>query len=270
MYALIATQRSGTNMLRRILASNPMVLSLPEVFNDSYDAAHCIPNGKYYEQYFLERVSENIENALPKYRKENVRKYLKQLSKLSDKDDLTAIVDIKYNSLHHAEGTWSNPASPPVMMRIMKGQNFPVIHLRRENLVGVAISLMRANATQQYMASSSDSVKTTAFRVDPEILLHSLKQHETKQACVSNWLKDLNIPCLDITYESLFVDGPGSAFDPSIFRKIAEFMDIDYTKLILKSATKRLSSATYREEIENFDEVEEVLRETPYHAAFIA
>lgn len=269
LYILLATQRCGTNMLRSILETHPAIAALPEVFHDDHYPYTKLPGFVYYEEFFLQRVREDPEMALPKNRKENVRTYLKWLAKCAAEANITPLIDVKYNSLHHAEGTWSNPNKPPVMLQILHNRSFPVIHLHRKNSLSMVISLLRAEITQQYVASTSEEVHKASITINPQRLLHELKFHHLTEDAVDKHLKSMGIQCLDINYEDLFTNGPGSDFSREKFNEIADFMGVDGSLIELKPATERLASRGYREEIENFDELEKALRDTPYHETFM-
>ena len=269
---LLATQRSGTNMLRRVLDTHPNICTLPEVFDDSSGRSHLSENGgaPYFHTALLEKIRENAEVGLPANRTENVRNYFKLLENHYVTPDISAIVDVKFSSLHHADGAWIRPSSPPQMLKIIKAHNYPVIVLRREDNVATTISLFRAGASNQYHADRPELIKPVRYGIEPNILLNTIRAHEEQDALVNLWLNRLNPKRIELSYEELFIGEPGSDLDPEAFAAIGRFLNIDPYLFDCVPRMVKVSVRGYREEIENFDELEEALRDTIYHKDLIA
>lgn len=275
MFVLLATQRSGTNMLRSILNQYSDIMAFPEVFHDQFIDRLWVDSPSvegycYYEEFYADKVAENPTNLQPNARRACVTEYFELLRTIAERDGRLPMIDVKYNSLHHADGTWQNPSRPPVMMEIFRDLEMPILHLRRENHLAITISLLRAQKTNQYVADEKDNIMCTTYSVPPAKLLYNLRAHAQMERLVLRWIKTIYPKCLDVTYESLFKDGPSTDMNPDTFKTIGDFLGIDASELNLHPKTKRLASRSYREEIENFDELADVLKDTPYCEQFLA
>ena len=270
MIILIATQRSGTNMLRKVLAGHPNLWSLPEVFNNVYSAKRALPHGiEFYEEYFLDRIRQNPESALPDNRSSVVSDYLAGIDEILKQQGCRGILDVKYNSLHHADGAWLTPGSLPEFFRIIKSKNYKVIHLTRKDQLATVYSRFRARAAGRYNFSLKETVAPVRFAIPPATFRRVLTSLERTQAVVSDWIDSSGVRKIEITYEDLFMRGPGSDFDKSRFYKLLDFLELDHENFVPEAKTLKVSPRNFREELDNFDELERFFRDTPWHEDFV-
>jgi len=60
VFILLATQRSGTNMLRKVIGTDDRIHCLPEIFNNSYNGRSDFPEGiPYYFETLEAAVKED-------------------------------------------------------------------------------------------------------------------------------------------------------------------------------------------------------------------
>jgi hypothetical protein len=270
MIILLATQRSGTNMLRRILANHIRVHGFPELFNDSYQGKGKLIEGvNFYEEYFLNQVCQKPELSLPKNRQEVVETYFDCIDTALKILDKVGIVDVKYNSLHHANGVWQTPSNVPNMLNIFNERGYKVIHLTRSDYMAVIFSLYRAQAVGQYMVGLDTIIEPVKFRINYKVLLDELEIHEQNASLIQHWLNKSGIEYLNVEYEDLFLDDPDSTFDAKKFQEILKFVDVNHVDFYPKATTQKISSRDFRIELENFDELERKLRGSRHHADLV-
>lgn len=265
VYILLATQRSGTNMLRKIIATDERVHCLPEVFNNSYNGRSDFPEGiPYYFEFLEEQVREDPARCHPDAAYDIVSNYFDIVARRMESDGRTALVDVKYSSLNHADATWRQPGKRPEMIRLFKEQNYPIVHLRRRNLVRLAFSLARAIQSKQYVARRDHDVSEVLIDLDVRGFVNSLYELKRNDELICKWLKLMGSQSLELVYEDLFEEHPGSPFLPEPFQQIADFLDLDEVRFDLVPKTRKLAPQDLRDEISNFDELEAALRGTEF------
>ncbi len=271
MHFLLALQRSGTNMLRGVLNSHPQINALPEVFNDRSGQERLMEfsEAPYFNTYLLKKIRENPENGLGTARPKIVQDYFEMLLETFTSQEVRAIVDVKYNSLHNANNSWQRPSTPPKMVVMIKNQGFPVIFLRRRNKLAVVLSLLRSKQTQVYHVMEPENLVSVKMTVDPEAVINLANIQKDQDELVTRWIKQVGVKNLELYYEDLFVGEPGSELDPRVFESIGSYLSIDPTLFDLTPQMIRVSQG-YRKEIENFDELEAALKNTQYHKDFVA
>jgi len=179
-------------------------------------------------------------------------------------NDRTALVDVKYSSLNHADATWRPPCKRPEMIALFKKKKFPILHLRRRNLVRLAFSLARAVHSKQYVARQDHDVSDVSISLDIRSFKRSLRELKMNDRMICQWLGQIGPKTLELTYEDLFEEHPGSPFRIEPFEKIAHFFGFDQMKFDLVPKTRKLAPQDLRKEIKNYDELEKALTGTPF------
>ena len=252
-------------MLRKVIATDERIHCLPEVFNSTYDARDDFPSGiPYYFEFLEQTVREDPAKCHPDAASGIVSAYFRLIAARMEAAGRTALVDVKYNSLNHADGTWRSPGTPPEMLRLFSKQSFPILHLRRRNLVRLAFSLLRAHQTRAFVAEPGDEVSAAAINVNVPGFLFSLKDLKTSDELFCRWLQLTGADTLELVYEDLFEEHPGSAFDREPFERIAGFFKFKEMRFDLVAKTQKLAPQDLRNEISNFDELNAALRGTEY------
>jgi hypothetical protein len=264
-FILLASQRTGTNMLKRVLETDPRVFAYPEVFNNGSAGTSRFPEGiSYYFDYKEAAVSKHPKHSHPDAAQSLVTDYLKLIEENGEKNDQRALIDIKYNSLHHANGTWHAPLDTPVMLKIFSSHHYPVVHLQRRNILRVAISHFRAAQTNQYALTDEKDVKRIKLSVDPAQILNFAEHLHNTREIITKHLELIGNPCLNLYYEDLFIEGPGSAFSAEQFNRISEFMGIEAPQFDLNPRTVKFAPKHIADEIENFDDLKKAIRRTRF------
>ncbi len=265
---LLATQRSGTNFLRDLLGNHPRVAPLAEVFNTEEQAEQLLPlDLPCYWRYHRQQISADPETGHPSHNPDRVAEYFALVDHWSA--GRVALLDIKYNSLHHADPDWRYPSEPPRMLWIIRGLGAPLIWMRRRDRVAVVYSLIKTQHTGVYHRTRDQPEQRVTLRIEPAQFLHGLERMEKDDALVEGWLARTRIPTLPVDYEDLFVDAPGSAIDHPTMDAVLRFLGERLDAVELRSNLVRTSSEDFRPELENHEEIEAYLRGTRFHAQFL-
>ncbi len=267
---LLATQRSGTNMLRRVLGSHSRVQVFPEIFHDNPAPRDLMPaTAPRYFDYLRRLFGHGSTMPMPAANAGHVSDYLDCLAGFAGPDHCVQVLDIKYNSLHHANDAWQPPSEPPRALHILGTRKIPVLHLVRMDVVAICFSQFRAEASGVFVAHRTREVEPVRFRCDPKRFLHRLRRTRADRALVEDWLRRCGIELLEIHYEALFRGPPGSHIDPARLQEIGGFLGIDPSVLDPRPQTRKLSPSSLRQELENFDEILEFLEGTEFHGAMV-
>lgn len=145
LFVVIGAQRTGTNLLREILNTNPQIAMLGEILSPSAAPAH-------WDNFLRGQPPGTFPPATPAEAEALLDRYFQfVLYRIrnhwvsGDKSRCRAIgVDIKYNQLRHiAPVDWST-AEPPFLLPYLKSRGAALIHTTRRNVIHCAISAMIA------------------------------------------------------------------------------------------------------------------------------
>ena len=197
---VVGAQRTGTNLLREILNTNPEIAMLGEVFSPSTAPAHWanflktlpiaerMPATAKRAQTLLDRYFAFVD-----YR---VRNHWSD----GDKSNVQAIgLDIKYNQLRNVDppGGWDDI---PYIVKYLKAREAVLIHLVRDNLIHSAISAMIAEQRgvwHDYEGMPIDRKYTVA----PDECLVRARQISNDRRAFLEFSKGAHI--VDCNYEAL-------------------------------------------------------------------
>ncbi len=255
---LIASQRSGTNYLRALLAGHPALhTDSGEVFDVHDDRVSRSDN---FWNYVSARIAGDPRAWMPSNRPAMVEDFFRFLSDRSD--GRTTIVDIKYNSLHHGNPAWTGVlAVLPLLLQIGRLE-LPVLHLIRKNSLRMLVSRKRADAAKQYALRSEDRNATWPVRLDPSTLLHEITYHQNEMHHISEILR--RCCCvMEVEYNDLWTDHPGGTRNLDVEEKLQRHLGVNPIPLppptLLKMTPHDLSNA-----LSNWEEVQQVLSNSPY------
>jgi LPS sulfotransferase NodH len=145
LFIVTGVQRTGTNLLREILNSNPDVAMLGEVFTPAPAPAH-------WENFIAPLPSSELSLATVEKASALLDRYFEFVEYRirnhwidGDKSRVRAIgVDIKVNQLRHVEPQGWPQSSPPFLVEYLKARGAIFIHTTRRNVIHCAISAMIA------------------------------------------------------------------------------------------------------------------------------
>lgn len=247
---LLSTQRSGTNLLRRILNSNPEIdMLFGEIMNPAQ-----MDNPLSFHSFFLEKVTGDPKRCLPGHRLKLFQNYLKMLEQR--RPGKIKILDIKYNSLHHLHGWWSGPRD--MVAEFWEENDIPVIHLIRQNIPKTLVSLRAAEQTGVWVSHGQDN-KAAAKKVhiDPKQLLEDIELFGKDRAVMCNRYRKLS-RYREVFYEELMSpEDPGRINEPT-FAALADFLGIE-PEFEPGAPIKKIITGGMEDKIENYDEVSSAL-----------
>ena len=230
--AIIATQRSGTNLLRSTLASTPLFTDLNEVFESRQQ-------GVFWE-FRKQMILSNPDLSMPS-EEHQTEIFNRFFDHLSETDAPFALVDIKYNSTHHFNPVFQIPTRRPFVLKLLADYGIPVIHLERANLAANVISELVANELKVWVSSQENAIDGKQVKIDIENLLYQIDRKRREAEMFRDWINGTsNLDFIRIRYEGL-VDGEGQ-FRRHMLERIQHFLKIDQplevaitTKKIVKS-----------------------------------
>ena len=224
----------------------------------------------FYDEFFVDNVTGNPKLSLPVNRPQLVEQYLAQLELATVNLRQIGIIDVKYNSMHVAEGVWYTPGSVPMLLLIAKRRNYRVLHLTRSDLLAVVFSKFRADNTGDYYVREFLEVMPTRFRIEPEEFLDELRILYETEWMARHWLEMLDISHLQVRYESMFQEEPGSDLNRNLFKQLFRYINVDQPDFVPTPQSRKISTRGFRQELENFDEIEEALKGTRFHEDFVS
>lgn len=245
---VIATQRSGTNLLRKSLAQTNLFCDLNEVF----DPYH---NG--YWEYRTQRISENptLSNPTEENQVELWHGFLQQ--KLLPIDERFTLIDVKYNSAHHLDTVWRDHGQMPFFLRWLATNRFPVIHIVRENVLDTYVSNLLACKLKVWVADDPSIADDVSFKLAPvETVAEVNRRHNEIQFFRKQFVGS---QCMEIAFDSIVTDNRDE-ISRALLGRLYSFLQIPNDDRIptLSVGTKKMGRSA-KELVENFDAVHSLL-----------
>lgn len=267
---LTAEQRSGTNMLRRLLACHPDVYAFQEVFNNLTTRIYMPEGMVLFDDYLVSRVKDDPRAAVLARRTEIVEAYFDYLAEYLETHNMKGIVDVKYSSLHHANDAWVYPGTHPKMLDLFLKKGYKFLHLIREDILGIVYSWFRARETGTYIVFTESEVDPVRISIDPQQFLWRLREINRDREIVRFWLSSAGLDVKEIRYEDLFVAGSEASLQEHVFTDIYELLGVADKEYKLDFKTQKISPLNFKDELENHDDIERILRGTEFHQQFLA
>lgn len=198
---LVAKQRSGTHAFTRLLGSAPEVQNLGEVF---FAFAKMLP-GTFFE--FRQNMIRQIPRlAFPSehHQAELWNGYCRQMA--AQYGESLLLMDIKYNSWHHFNPVWQNPSDPPAMIKLVRKQRLPVIHLIRSNKFSQACSEQIALRRMVWDSSQRAHARDERpISLPPEVLEQHMARSKLETEMFRRYFEGYE-RYVELTYEESFAD----------------------------------------------------------------
>lgn len=245
---VIATQRSGTNLLRKSLAQTELFCDLNEVFDPFHDS---------YWAYRTERIAANPELSVPA--EENQLNlwhgFLRQ--RLLPLRKRFALIDIKYSSMHHLDTVWRDHGQMPILMRWLQANRFPVIHVVRENVLDTYVSNLLACKLKVWVADDPAIANDISFQLDLEETVTEVNRRQNEIQFFREQLSNANN--IELAYDRL-VSENRQEISGEILGAIYDLLDVSQKDrcLSLRVGTKKMGRSAEML-IKNFDAVDAAL-----------
>lgn len=201
LIVLLSRQRSGTNAFRAVVDSHTDLHCFEEVLN---------PDEHYLEQdwsYFnFIRAQCAVQDLHPANQLNVFASFVDHLHNLHHKPN--TLIDLKYNTCSHISANWrplTGGASMPVFNWIKKS-GLPVIRLRRNNYLRVALSNEIANLRQKWHDRTGEPIDNTKVVLPMEGKtgwLQQLLAWELEDQLISEHFEDYS-QLLELEYAKIF------------------------------------------------------------------
>jgi LPS sulfotransferase NodH len=171
LFVVVGAQRTGTNLLREILNTNPELAMLGEVFTPNPAPAHWGNFAGMLSPAELQLATASQANALLDRYFDFVEYRIRNHWQGGDKSRVRAFgIDVKYNQLRSvAPADWPGH-SPPFFIEYLKTREAILVHTIRSNVIHCAISALIAEQRQLWHDYTGISIDRT-YELDPAACL---------------------------------------------------------------------------------------------------
>ena len=243
---VVATQRSGTNLLRSLLVDSKQFVDYKEVFGQKV-----VDSPNSYFNFRRKLYQENLDYSLPT--NENVEMiFQKYLEYLQDKSNNRFILDIKYNSFCHFTPFWHSPSEPPMLVKLIKKYQIPVIHLIRDNVLETECSTELYRKNWIATLREGEQLKYSTVSIDTNTIIKKLNKRNKEIKLFKDYFKNYQYVCT-INYAEISKGSLTTQTRNKIYEKFNIEIKEDVTSP-LKKMGRCLS-----ETIENYTEVSKLL-----------
>jgi hypothetical protein len=227
---ILTTQRTGSTFLVECLDSHPEVHCAGELLNGQPDFAIPPPRGPFRHVVKGARIARTGA-WLPRYRLEQF---------YGAGDEPVRCFKLMYNQL----------ARPFALRYFLGHREIRVVHLQRQNLLNVHISVLLMQKRKELQATRP--MAPIGIRVEPDKALawmrKAVTRHERFEALFAGHER------LDVTYETLF---DGSHLQAVTARRICKFLGVSQQPM--QSRIIKLNPRSLRDMVKNYDELAEAI-----------
>lgn len=233
-FLIVSDGRTGSNLLRDLIASHPHAFCGGEIFNKDYVERNGVP---------WPVGDTEKDNTLIPLMRDNPEEYLARLFAQAATKGFRAI---------GAKLTFENGAAhPTASMCLAAKENLRVIHLRRCNVLRQYVSLQRAFKTGEW-AAKGNSGPLPRIHIDfVKFVWFLLRNKELEAKAHELFAKH---PSMQVTYEDL------AAAPQAVSARCVEFLGLD-PNVPLRTWHRKSATDSLRDAIENYDEVKARFRE---------
>jgi hypothetical protein len=232
-FVILTQSRTGGSLLLGLLGSHPQIHCDGEIFNAS--GYQKVPSCKLY----LTARS--------------------RITMLNKKDCYG--FKLKYHHLVDHQGLSDADAS--AFMKMLCEEGWKVIYLRRNNVLRRVLSGYIAKKRALRHVKKEDRETLKKVKVECETLLNDLHDGERRSAIDEGIVKD--IPHLLVEYETDLLDAERH---PKTCARIFEYLEL--AGALVSSGLGKTSTDDLSESIENYQELETILRNTKYYSALLS
>jgi hypothetical protein len=256
-FALIGSQRCGTNFLRELLNTNPETVVHGEVLMP-YPLPNCWHNyvrtmvNRAMPPLYAPDATELFDDYLVYLREDVKRGYIGKVGSLS-----AVGLDIKYNQLRYITPLIRDLRQGPFLLDYFRRRDVPILHMRRRNLIHQALSIEIAQARNVYHNYGNSEFEGTV-ELDVVKLIKTARwiaaEVDTFEL-MSRGGRMLEVAYEDIVKDCKGVDGSGSFSSGAVtMPKIAEFLGIP-NEFSNPSTIAKVVNRPYSEILENHSDV---------------
>jgi LPS sulfotransferase NodH len=257
-FVMVGTQRTGTNLLRELLATNPEISCRGEVFSP-------VPGEDEFEQY-LKRNNLARPHDYPEAERQ-LKGYLREIHRSLDRGTKVYGVDIKYSQLRAIAPYFESLSAVPVLVQYLLKGTSKIIHVVRDNVLQAALSEVIARQRQVFHHREAQSV-TQKFEIDCRDLIRVMQEKRADRAIFASLMEGYGriITCeYERTVRGLtMADAMGNLVgnDNPIF-EIADFLGVQ-RKFRRPETLHKVIQSPYRDLISNYDQVVKAVGRTEF------
>ncbi|MCU7555326.1 Stf0 sulfotransferase family protein [Alteromonas sp. ASW11-19] len=235
-FVILTTQRSGSTLLWRYLNQHPSIKGHGEIFLRNTDREDS------YRMYLKTRRLGLIQNRLARGRM--IDSFMKTLIP-DDRETKSFGFKLMYTQRNRD------------LTRYLKANDFHIIHLIRQNVLKTYISRVTAQARNTYHAEPGEKVEKVTITLQTDTLINELRTIKNEIEYHRKLFSDS--PYMEVFYEELIDDKKG------VTQSILEHLSLDTEKVPkMEFPLKKINPDNLAELIENYDEVERLLRQSEF------
>jgi LPS sulfotransferase NodH len=245
---LLAAERSGTHLLRSLLANVRGVAAPGEICN-----ATVVQNRTAKSSFFRYRQQACLEDHEFFFATEPVqRKLLDGFTghlRSAYAGRTLLVLDVKYTHVHNFNFFWWDPLDCPYLLQYAKRSRLKIVHLIRREVYRTAISGFYANETGVWRARSEQETRQIRIVVDPDKLQKKAGLVARTIGRFDDWLS--RIPHLQVDYEDLLENRE------AVLRSLQSYLGLKHEIADQPGFVK--TTPPLEDSIENFSEIEPLL-----------
>ena len=237
-FVILTTQRTGSTLLWRYLDQHPEIEGHGEVFLRSLKRPDC------FSTFLNNTPFGKIRNILNKRGMADA--YLKSLE-----PDQSAAKAFGFKLMYNQNNN--------MLTNLMQERDFHVIHLIRQNFLKIVLSRETARARSQYHLAPGEEAKSIKVRLDTETLIPDLNVIQKEVDAHREIFKSGRY--MEVHYENLISN------KDQVTKSIIEFLGLGEEGISkMEFPLKKINSENLQDLIENFDEVQSVISDSPYQS----
>jgi LPS sulfotransferase NodH len=245
---LLAAERSGTHLLRSLLANVRGVAAPGEICN-----ATVAENRTAKASFFRYRQQACLEDPEFFFATEPTQRKLLDgfIGHLRSAYGGKALVvlDVKYAHVHNFNSFWWDPLDSPYLLQYAKRNRLKIVHLIRREVYRTAISGFYANETGVWRARSEQETRQIRIAVDPDKLQKKASLVARTIGRFDDWLS--RVPHLQIDYEDLLENRE------AVLRSLQSYLGLKHEIADRPGFVK--TTPPLEDSVENFSEIEPLL-----------
>jgi hypothetical protein len=252
---VIGRPRCGTTVFRNMLETHPEMLGMGEIFNES--------NPGSYFHFLQRRQAQDADALLPSRAIDNFVAYVQWCRKKSlaqRPGSRFVILDVKYDQAHLLCVPWWGITFLPKLFSLIREQEWRVIDIHRQDVVGMFVSNHVAIETGIYHSTAPGHLhgQRPKVRVDPDALMRHVTATSQAYRRVGEHFRGYD-KYLNVGYEEMFDDGGKGEFRAALLDRLSEFFVVANLFDPVPKLSKLLAEDPYAY-IENAEQIRDVLR----------